>query len=47
LSDRNYLEAKKRTMVKGISIYKIDEDTLSLIAEVFEEALNLDYQNKS
>jgi hypothetical protein len=29
-------------MVKGISIYEINDETLSLIAEVFQEALELD-----
>lgn len=42
LGIRPQLEARKRTMVKGISVFKIDEEILSLIADVFEEALALD-----
>jgi hypothetical protein len=42
LTNKPQLEARKRTMVKGISIYEINDETLSLIAEVFQEALELD-----
>lgn len=42
LTERPELVAGKRTMVKGISVFEINEATLALIAEVFEEALELD-----
>jgi hypothetical protein len=42
LKPRPELVARKRTMVKGISVYEINEEILFLIAEVFEEALALD-----
>jgi hypothetical protein len=32
-------------MVKGISIFEINDETLDLIAEVFQEALELDKSN--
>jgi hypothetical protein len=32
-------------MVKGISIFEINDETLALIAEVFQEALELDKNN--
>jgi len=42
LESRIELLAAKRTMVKGISVYEINDDNLALIAEVFEEAMALD-----
>jgi hypothetical protein len=42
LTNKPQLEARKRTMIKGISIYEINDETLALIAEVFQEALELD-----
>jgi hypothetical protein len=45
LSPKPQLIAGKRTMVKGISVYEINEEVLSLIAEVFEEAMLLDAKN--
>ena len=42
LKERPELLAGKRTMIKGISIFQINEENLALIAEVFEEALLLD-----
>ncbi len=45
LTNRPQLEARKRTMIKGISIFEINDETLALIAEVFQEALELDKNN--
>jgi hypothetical protein len=42
LKSRPELVAGKRTMIKGIAVYEINEDKLALVAEVFEEALALD-----
>jgi hypothetical protein len=42
LNHRAELVAGKRTMIKGISIYQINDETLALIAEIFQEALELD-----
>jgi hypothetical protein len=42
LSPKPQLQAFKRTMVKGISIYQITALNLSHIAEVFEEAMQID-----
>lgn len=47
LSPRMPLQAGKRTMVKGIKLFHIDEKQFELIASVFEEALLLDQALKA
>lgn len=46
LTPRPQLFAGKRTMIKGIALFELNDDNLALIAEVFEEALLLDQKTK-
>jgi hypothetical protein len=46
LTERSYLQAANRKIVKGITINEITDSKLEMIAEVFTEALLIDQANK-
>lgn len=46
LTERSYLKAANRKIVKGIIINEITDINLEMIAEVFAEALLIDQANK-